>query len=472
MPPVFRVEAGVFHGSIPAEMRSIVAEHAGGWPADLPVHVGCSGNLTIERAIHALGRDQAIHGNDITAYSCALGWHFAGQPLDFRLKDESLDELEWLDPYLDGGSGTLATLMLGTRFLQFVGRSGTYYERMVAATRNQWQRMFDKTQAKIDAATLKLEGFFAGDVRDYLDAAPTEAPVVMFPPFYGSSDYESMFAALDKHFDWPVPEYRDLDEAGKDQIIEQVVDRPHWMLGLHHERDELAEFRRGRVQTTNRGVQITVYSSHGPVRVVAPRQPLDPVRMRKIRPAEDLQGPLRLHPLTGGEFACLRSQFMARTIKPGSPLLAIGVSAGGALIGAFAYLPGKFDPTEIYLMSDFPVSWSKYRRLSKLIVLSALSAEAQQLAQRSTSKRLTRIATTAFSDNPQSAKYGRGIPGFQLVKRTEPGADGVHRYQLQYGGAFGSWTLDEALELWWRKHAQLKPASDTIGEPAGKAVSE
>jgi hypothetical protein len=455
--------AGLFNGTIPGEMRSIVAQHAAGWPADQPVYVGCSGNLTIERVIHSLGRDQPIHGNDITAYSCALGWHFAGQPLPFAVRDESRQHLDWLDEYLDGGAGTLAVLMLGTRFLQFVGRDGTYYERMCAAFRDQFTRMHDKTRAKIEAATLHLAGFYAGDVRDYLREAPVDAPVVLFPPFYGSRDYESMFAALDKHFVWPTPEYRDLDEDGKDEIIAQIIDRPHWMIGLHTERDgtnpgavDLTRFRRGRVQTTNRGVPITVYSSGGSARVVSPRQPVDPVRMRKIGPGDTVTGPLRLHPLTGGEFAALRSQFMSRTIRPGQPLLAIGVSAGGALIGAFAYLPGKYDPSEVYLMSDFPVSWSRYPRLSKLVVLAALSAEAQHLAQRTVSKRLTRIATTAFSNNPQSAKYGRGVPGLRLDKRSEGDTDGVHRYQLQYVGDFGAWTLAEALELWQTKHGKTR----------------
>ncbi|MEU5859266.1 hypothetical protein ABZ799_28475 [Nocardiopsis dassonvillei] len=66
-------------------------------------------------------------------------------------------------------------------------------------------------------------------------------------------------------------------------------------------------------------------------------------------------------------------------------------------------------------MSDFPVSWSRNRRLSKLIVMAALSAESKQLHQRSLSRRLTGWSTTAFADRP-SSKYGRGIPGARLQK--------------------------------------------------------
>jgi hypothetical protein len=163
---------------------------------------------------------------------------------------------------------------------------------------------------------------------------------------------------------------------------------------------------------------------------------------------------MALHMLSGGQFAAIRSQFMSKTIKPGSPLLACGVSVDGKIVGAFAFLPPKFEPTSAYLMSDFPVSWSRYRRLAKLIVMAANTREAQLLLQRSLSRRITDWSTTAFTDNPNSAKYGRGIPGVKLEKRTEPAADGVHRYQLQYGGPMGQRTLAEALDLWKRKHGK------------------
>ncbi|WP_433353410.1 hypothetical protein ACQPYV_23060 [Micromonospora saelicesensis] len=94
---------------------------------------------------------------------------------------------------------------------------------------------------------------------------------------------------------------------------------------------------------------------------------------------------MAIHVLNGGQFAAVRSQFMSKTILPGSPLLACGVSVDGKLVSAFAYLPPKFDPACAYLMSDFPVSWTRYRRLAKLIVMAAASREAQLLLQRSLS---------------------------------------------------------------------------------------
>ncbi|MFD6094764.1 hypothetical protein ACFVWN_00995 [Nocardiopsis flavescens] len=448
----------MFHGSVPDALRRIVHEHAGTWDSD-DTYVGCSGNFTLERVLWARNAGVRLHGNDITAYSCALGWFLEGRdPLPFTLRDEYEDTLGWLSPFLDTPSRTLATLMLGTRLFPLLGKTGAYYERMVDAYRDQWETLHAKTTTKLDGLTVRLSSFYPGDVRDFLtERVPANAPVVMFPPFY-AGDYQAQFAAHGTFLDWPEPSFRELDEDGKEEIIEQVRDRDRWVLGLHVERPEMREHLHGVVQTANRGLPIYVYARSGPRRIVRPRQVTEPIRMPKLGRDEDLGDRLTLHVLTGGQFAQVRSQFMSKSILPGSPLLACGVAVDGKLIGAFAWLPPKFDPESSYLMSDFPVSWSRYRRLSKLIVMAAISAESKQLLQRSLSRRLTGWSTTAFTNRPNSSKYGRGIPGAKLQKRTTPGADGIHEFQLQYGGPLGDLDLADTLALWKRKHGKdLRP---------------
>ncbi|MGW2552219.1 putative antirestriction adenine methyltransferase [Streptomyces sp. NPDC001635] len=144
--------------------------------------------------------------------------------------------------------------------------------------------------------------------------------MVIFPPFY-ASDYQAQFAPIDAAFDWP-PSFDELTEDGKERIIEQVQDRPNWVLGLHIERPELRDKLAGVVQTANRGLPIYVYA--GPRRIVRPRQPIETIRMPKISPGEDLGDRMTIHVLTGGQFAAIRSQFMSKSIKPGSPLIACG----------------------------------------------------------------------------------------------------------------------------------------------------
>lgn len=440
----------MFQGTIPTPLRSIVHEHARTWP-DGDVYIGCSGNLTIERTLAPLGRQ--LHSNDVNPYSCALGWYFAGRPLHYQLRDESRDQLSWLESGLDDGAGTLATLMLGTRFLDFVGRDTPYHRRMVAAHRDQWPRIHAETVAKLGKVTLKLASFYAGDVRDYLATAPRDRPVAMFPPFWAGG-YEVMFRGIEKHFVWPEPEYPELDDEGKQQIIDHVVDRPNWLLGLHYLSEDLERYRVGYVQLSPRAVPIWVYARPGRSRMVGPHQRTEPVPMPKIAPGEELGGRLSLHQLTAAQFAGLRSQFLDARIAPGAPHLAVAVACDRRLIGAFAYLPPQYEPACAYLMSDFPVGWTRYKRLAKLIVMAAVSREAQQLLQRSLSKRITEWATTAFTDRPTSGKYGRGIPGVKLYGR-KPCESSDHTWQLQYGGPIGQWTLDEALEMWRAKHGAV-----------------
>jgi hypothetical protein len=445
-------EARVFQGTIPTEMRSIVAQHARRWPSG-DVYIGCSGNLTIERTLAGLDLGFALHSNDVNAYSCALGWTYAGQPVPFAVKDESREHLGWLheDGYLDDATGTLATLMLGTRWFNFVGKSGAYHRRMVAAYRDQFPRMHAETVAKLQAVTLRLASFDARDVRDYLRDAPEDAPVASFPPFWGGG-YEAMFKGITDHFDWPEPTYDELGEDGKAEIINLVVDRPYWLLGLHYELPELADYRVGFVKTGPRSMPIWVYAKPGIARYVGPSQKTEPVLMPRIGPGDDLGDDLTLHPLSSAQFNALRSVYLDKGIAPGTPLLACAVSSGGKLIGAFGYLPPKYG-LDAYLMSDFSVAPTRYKRLSKLIVMAATSSEAQALVQRALSKRVVGWATTAFTNNPSSGKYGRGIPGVKLYSR-KPCDDGIHQYQLQYGGPLGQWSLAEAAEMWLAKNGQ------------------
>lgn len=273
----------IFHGSVPADLRSIVREHGRTW-TNRHVWVGCSGNYTIERVLH--GMVAGLHSNDVQGYSSAIGMYLADRDVPFTLKDEHRDQLAWLEPYLETAAGRLATIMIGTRFLQWVGKEGLYYDRMLRAHRDQFPEVHGATVAKIEAADMRIDSYHAMDVREWLrDVVPPEDAVAMFPPFF-AGDYESQFAMIDEFFDWPEPTYPELDEAGKDELVKLVKDRPNWLMGLHIEREELRPFLRGKVQTSNRGVPIYVYSSGTTSRIVRPRQEVERIPMPKIRPTE------------------------------------------------------------------------------------------------------------------------------------------------------------------------------------------
>jgi hypothetical protein len=72
----------MFIGSINRYMRAVLETAAGRWKG-LPVYVACSPDVHRDRAHPGPVRVGAIHSNDVSIYSCALGWHLANTPRRF-----------------------------------------------------------------------------------------------------------------------------------------------------------------------------------------------------------------------------------------------------------------------------------------------------------------------------------------------------------------------------------------------------
>lgn len=118
----------------------------------------------------------------------------------------------------------------------------------------------------------------------------------------------------------------------------------------------------------------------------------------------------------------------------------------------------------MYLLSDFPVTPTKYKRLAKLVLYAALSKESKLLAERLVNKRIRSLVTTAFTKKPVSMKY-RGLFDVLNKKRlpgVEEGETDMSKiyyndgWQLNYGAPMGQWTLQEGLALWKKSHSQTE----------------
>jgi hypothetical protein len=439
----------VFQGTIPQPMRNIVAEVCRPWKGDL--WVACSGNFTIERIAHPWGRP--VHGNDINAYTSALGLFLTGQKVPYRVKDEAREQLGWMEQYLDDGIGTVAALMLGTNFLNDVGKDVVYYRRMVAAWQDQFPRMHQATVERLEGVRLRLASFYLGDVREYLrDVVPADGGVVSFPPFFAGG-YEKMFEGISRNFDWPEPRYEILDDAGIQHTLDLIMDRPRWLMAVPERMTEIEQHLVGFVKPSPGAKEFWVYSSDRRPRVYLPRMTVEPVRIPRLAPGEEIGERMSLVQLTQPQFVGLRSEYMNPGIKPGNPSICLAVVVDGKMVGAFGLDRWQPDPQVAFLLSDFPVAGTDWVRLSKLIVLAAMSRESRMLIQRMYSRAMPRVATTVFTRRPSSAKYGRGIPGMKLTNRKDAGEG---KNALTYSAPYGEWTLAEALATWKQKHAERR----------------
>jgi hypothetical protein len=461
----------MFRGSLPADVQRILAEAVKAWGTDT-IYVGCSGNFTVERALSSIG-DFKHHGNDVTIYSSALGSYLAGQPFALSLKPNT--PFPWLADYMKTQEDQVATVALSTRLVDSMKTSGetkynAYYERMGGAYENQFQVMHGKTVTRLKTLEMRLVSYFHGDVMDFVDTVPQGGAFIVYPPFY-AGDYTNMFKKLDLLFEWPHPSFKELTDELLKTLYEKVTSKKDWLFGTDTPQKDYQDNLIGIARTTNRGLPMYLYASHGNKRIVTPSQAAEGVMNARLSPGMEIGGKMTLSVLNYKQFQGLRSQYMNAFIKPGQATEAYGVLVDGYLVGVFAVStapnPGSIhEPSRIYMLSDFPVAPVDYPRLAKLVLYAAMSKEAKLLYERVAKRKISMIYTTAFSKHPESMKY-RGILKLNNRKekldegeKKDKNVDGnaneyyARKFELNYVGQVGTWTLQEGLALWKKKHGE------------------
>lgn len=429
----------MFVGAINTDLRSIVAEVSRTWTSE-DVYVGCSGNFTIERILKG-GRFR-LHGNDVSLYSCTIGNYLAGGRTDIRIRDP---EYEWLTPYMEDELGKITVLVLCTSMLEGYGRKEPYFVRRRQAYRAQWESLYRRTRERVARALegVRLVEFWPGDVVDWAEMAPDDAAFLAFPPTY-KAGYERLYRAIDAVFEWDPPDYVIFDEDRLALLVERITRKREWLIARDTPIEGLEGYERGWVQTALRSRPLYVYAGNAPVRMTRPRLKVEPVPWPRLGEA-DVIGPesqLTVKRLTQGQMNLLRSQYLNPGIAPAGAQLNLAVLVDGKVIGALGLTRSTYGMSDAYLMSDFAVRPTRYKRLSKLVLIAALSREVQVLVEQVMNRRVRTISTTAFTDKPVSMKY-RGL--FQLHSRKEG--------RVNYVADAGRWTLQEGLALWLTRHA-------------------
>ena len=179
----------------------------------------------------------------------------------------------------------------------------------------------------------------------------------------------------------------------------------------------------------------------------------------RITEDDKITGNIVVSPITIDQFNELRALYLSTAVtKVGTPSASYGLYDNNKLFGVFAFsnsymLTGseKLERPTIYLLTDFAISPTCEKNLSKLVLCCILSKEVKMLAEKVMGKRVNTITTNAFSRNPVSMKY-RGLfeqYGRRELEKDENGK--VKKYNLSYGARMGQWTLKEGYERWRQK---------------------
>ena len=424
----------MFIGSINRYMRAVL-ERAGAQWKGLPVYVACCGNFTVERILARCGVGP-IHSNDVSIYSCALGWHVSGQDMPYKVR---LPEFAWLGDYLHGGAATVATLLLAGEMLK-IGGDNAYTHRMHAEYRRRWPVLHPKTVERVKKATagLSIASYFAGDCREFLaqadkGAGPGGQVCISFPPTY-ERGYERLYKRLEAIFDWPADDFEAFSQT--------VRGFRHWMVSSDVEQPALAAQHVATVQTSLREKPVFMYCDASPRSLATAHQNIG----RNPWPphTEEVAAPPEVVPIDCKTMNAIRSMYLSHSIAVCDAPRNYAVLSAGRLLGAFSFaLPRSMGfPCDIYLLSDFAVRPSPHRRLSKLILACVVSREVQADLDQWLCSRIKSVGTTAFTEKAVSMKY-RGL--FEVHNRAEG--------RVNYLGAAGRWGLMEGYQWWKTQHS-------------------
>lgn len=431
-----------FVGAINTDLRAILNEMVQDW-RDIPaVYVGCSGNFTVERILNKAGVKE-IHGNDVSLYSCYLGSCLIGKPMEIEVVE---GEFAWIKPYMIPGAPTVAAILLLGEILKFTGRTEPYHLRMVNAYMKDFQNLHQKTVEKLEKALegIRLTTYYPGDVMDHLINAPENCVFISFPPTY-KGGYEKLYLKLDQVFTWDNPEYQVFDELQFELFTKFLMEKGNWVTLRDHQVPEMEPFLRSKVQTGARSKPVYIYTNMVNSRLIMPRMKVEQIKMERFGPDDVITSEtnLTLCSFTEGQMNLLRSEYLNAKIVPGKAAFYLGIIADGKLIGAIGFSPNPYLYGTGYIMSDFPIRPTRYKRMSKLILHVALSKEVRAICEQKFMMATHHLLTTAFTEKAVSMKY-RGL--FEIANKKEG--------MINYRAPAGKWTLREGLEKWLQKHSE------------------
>ena len=448
----------MFQGSAPQGAIKVIGNIVKEWDCKR-IYVGCSGNFTVERSISSL-IDCPVTSNDVTIYSSYIGKFFTGESLDYlKVRDDYDGDCGFMKEYMNSDVEKVATMMLAADVLSYDKSSLAYSKRMLRGYREQFLTMHQKLVNKLNNLKIKVDTFYQGDVMDLLDEIPKDCGFICYPPFF-KNGYEKMWKALEGFFEYERPEYKEFSpEESLGLFVEKVKQLDNFVIIVEREVEELQDYYIGQLNLSSSKL-IYFYgkttSKHFIKKNIKDTKAKPLVKISKEDKIED---DIIIKEISLEQFEENRALYLSTAVtKIATPSKSYGLFTKGKCFGIFAIansfmLTGsdRLEKPTTYLLTDFAVSPTCEKHLSKLVLYCVLSKEARLLMENVMGKRVHSIATNAFSRNPVSMKY-RGIFDLYGSKVIEKDKDGKpKKYNLSYGATVGQWTLKEAFKKWKRK---------------------
>jgi len=400
--------------------------------------VGCSGAFTVEQILSRYAPKAKIWGNDVSLYSSVLGAYLAGQPFNLAVREE---KFEWLEPYLGDVEAKAAAIMVLFEVLKYEKANNLFKQRHWAHYLNNFRSFHQATVSRLRERKkeVRLEAYTTRDIFDLLDEMPKDAVAIAFLPTYAGG-YERMFRRLEDIFDWDRPSYGLIDAERKAAILTKMTQRHYLFLDdkVWPDLPQVAAVRKARMKP------VYVYSNLSALRlgVLKQQRHAEFVPFSRLSDQDEItpEANLTITPTTNRVVNYYRDVYLSKGVGIPADGEVPLVAAVDAKVFGFLIYSRMQGGGDVYLLADFVVNSTRYRRLAKLLLLVTQTREVRRLLEEKFLLEIPKCRTMVFTDKPVSMKY-RGL--YQLARR-DPG-------KLVYETDMGILDASEVIPLWLKK---------------------
>lgn len=448
----------MFLGTIDDNIRRYIAGNRAAF-AGAEIVVGCSGNFTSEKVLLQEAAPAAVHSNDVSLYSLLLADAMLGGQTDLALRE---DAYAWLAPYLFERPAweRAAAVMLLLRLLKFERRRTAHARRMWAHYFGEFENLVANSARSLEERKVTITSYWSGDVLEHFQRhaerpGGDDAIYTAYLPFF-KGDYEHQYRRVQQIIGWPEPVYPMLDQERKGEIIRWMREPGRrYLFLLNYPLEGVAP---QMVSHKQRNTWVYLYSNVVQRLGLFRRNYGDTGRRFKlVSPDFRFTAATRiaLVPIPSNDIQYYKGLYLARNIDFTAGQQGFAVLADGAVFGfiemslgkgqiGFKFKDRKYNGVEFwYMLSDFPVEPKPHGKVSKLIVMLALSREMRRILERSNLRKSAGVFTTARTARPVSMKYrGPMTLLHRGVKDGEP--------YLNYVALWPETTIEEAYQKWWK----------------------
>lgn len=407
-----------------------------------------------------------IHSTDVSLYSRGIGFGLTDQVFDATYKPHIKEQFP-----LFGESPmekAAAILFLTAHASNAKKADKKYYENLVKDGVRHYERYLKELIIKLEKVRKRVNGrlkFYGVDACKLIDL-PKAGDVVFYDPPVIKGDYEKMFKALEECFDYTPEPYTVIDEEIVNRHLTLLNDRG--VIVLYRTNNPLEESRLKNDLQNYSMVLKAGYKYNASYCVYTNRPDLigsglyhrykplteEVVNYRMITREDEITAKSKIDIVEVKSAVSNHYRMLwvhkAQMTDAGVPYL---IFIDGKLIGMVQLATAVIYGSDlICIFSDPAAPYSKYKRLSKLILNICCSRQMLKMYNQKSVWEHTGFTTRVNTNADSSMKY-RGM--FKLVEK-KPNTDPNYKYILIYQNKDKLFpTLKAALSAWLAKDAKI-----------------